>query len=387
VPVVPVILVCPVGWFNIGGVCLFGQFCPPGTEFANGCCVYRDCPASYVRIFGQCVPPPRTCGIGETYSEGRCEGPKCPGGLVPQPQPQIRTLLPNGSLPNGAGCPEGQRLINDRCQPVPGGDGGRNVCNTYCGCPPGTRVREDGTCVPTNECPPNMVRPERAGQNGLLRPNGPGSNGPIGDRCICADGYESTDGGRTCRPTNTCGPNMVIRNNECVCAEGFQWADGRCLPTNGSGPSSSRCEAPSILMGGACCSPEAVAAGLCGGPPPGLRPVCQPPKVMSDGRCVCPPGTEGETCQKPPKKTCGEGLRLVDGECVRPLAKKKKKKRPPKRPEERPRQPATTTQPMPGLDIGIGIGIGGGGRGGGPRPGGTPPGGGGGGGGRGRGPG
>jgi hypothetical protein len=81
-PVAPEAVICPAGWFNVDGVCSFPLACPAGTEFSNGCCVYRGCPASYVRVRGRCVPPPMNCNSDETYSEGRCEGPKCPSGLL-----------------------------------------------------------------------------------------------------------------------------------------------------------------------------------------------------------------------------------------------------------------------------------------------------------------
>ena len=83
-------IVCPVGWFNIGGICQAGLACPPGTEFANGCCGYRGCPPSYARVGGRCVPPPMNCGEGETYSEGRCQAPRCPPGMVPVGQKASR---------------------------------------------------------------------------------------------------------------------------------------------------------------------------------------------------------------------------------------------------------------------------------------------------------
>ena len=83
-PILPAAVVCPAGLFNVDGVCLFGLACPSGTEFSNGCCVYRGCPPSYVRIRGRCVPPPTNCGPIEVLSEGgHCEAPTCPPGLVP----------------------------------------------------------------------------------------------------------------------------------------------------------------------------------------------------------------------------------------------------------------------------------------------------------------
>ncbi|HYC18340.1 MAG TPA: hypothetical protein VEC94_14135 [Pseudolabrys sp.] len=172
-PLVPV--VCPPGLFDIDGICQFPLACPSGTEFSNGCCAYRGCPASYVRINGKCVPPPANCKSEETYANGRCEAPKCPAGLVP-----VKSQSGGGAGPNGAnvanssatnsgalnqlegalqrangGCPAGTVLNSDQCQPV------RNqpkMCggNTYCKCPDGTQVSEDGKCIKST-CPPQTI--------------------------------------------------------------------------------------------------------------------------------------------------------------------------------------------------------------------------------------
>ena len=68
-PIVPVAVMCPPGLFDIDGICRFPQACPSGTEFSNGCCAYRGCPASYVRINGRCVPPPMNCKSRRNLSQ------------------------------------------------------------------------------------------------------------------------------------------------------------------------------------------------------------------------------------------------------------------------------------------------------------------------------
>ena len=108
----PLVVACPVGLFNIDGVCQFPRACPPGTEFADGCCVYRGCPASYVRIRGRCVPPPMNCNSDETYAEGRCEAPRCPAGLVVAKKgTAFSPLRPINE------CSDGQQK-NERCMPA-----------------------------------------------------------------------------------------------------------------------------------------------------------------------------------------------------------------------------------------------------------------------------
>ena len=174
-PVLPLLpVICPVGWFNIGGICQAGLSCPHGTEFANGCCVYRGCPPSYVRIKGRCVPPPMECKLTEIYANdlapGHCETPRCPVELVP-----IERKLRNGAPQTSGGCGPGEVFNNstERCEPSGGGGGG--ACRpTYCGCPDGTRVSEDGTCK-KSECGPHMVQ-DPSGECGACE------NGYQGDR-------------------------------------------------------------------------------------------------------------------------------------------------------------------------------------------------------------
>ena len=204
---IAVAVVCPVGLFNVDGICQFPRACPPGTEFADGCCVYRDCPASYVRIRGRCVPPPMNCSSGETYSEGRCQAPQCPAGLVVAkkrtPLSPLQPIGPGGGL--GGNCPDGQQMSNDQCPP-PRNGGGRNVCGTptYCECPDGTQPNSDGTCK-KSECGPHMV-PAQGG----------------GGECVCDEGYQWITGSPSrCVPKSQC--DLTTGLTAGCCPAGSYW--------------------------------------------------------------------------------------------------------------------------------------------------------------------
>ena len=198
VPVLP--LVCPAGLFNVDGVCGFPLACPAGTEFADGCCVYRGCPASYVRIRGRCVPPPMRCNSNETYSEGRCEGPKCPAGLVLTERKIAQT---SDRPPRSTDCGPGEVFSNDRCQPAPGG--GPKMCGNYCKCPEGTRLSEDGTCKQSS-CGPHMVE----------------SN----NECVCEPDYQGivdSNGKLICHPRSSCDLTPGSTNTAGCCPAGSSW--------------------------------------------------------------------------------------------------------------------------------------------------------------------
>ena len=198
VPVLP--LVCPACLFSVDGVCGFPLACPVGTEFADGCCVYRGCPASYVRIRGRCVPPPMRCNSNETYSEGRCEGPKCPAGLVLTERKIAQT---SDRPPRSTDCGPGEVFTNDRCQPAPGG--GPKMCGNYCKCPEGTRLSEDGTCK-QSRCGPHMVE----------------SN----NECVCEPDYQGivdSNGKLICHPRTSCDLTPGSTNTAGCCPQGSSW--------------------------------------------------------------------------------------------------------------------------------------------------------------------
>lgn len=263
-PLIPVAIVCPIGQFNVDGVCWAGLACPPGTEFANGCCVYRGCPPSYARIRGQCVPPPLNCRAPEIYANtlqpGHCEAPKCPPGLVVVQRKTalggVVVLPPSGGDNGGIlprppmNCPAGQVMVNDKCQPS---GGGQNVCVNYCGCPEGTRLREDGTCKPKDGCPEGTVPIG----DGVCRPppsGCPEGTVPIGDGVCrpppsgCPEGTVSIGDG-VCRPPQKgCPPGShPIGDNVCQPDDGQQpklkveKAIASCCNVSGDGTQMARC--------------------------------------------------------------------------------------------------------------------------------------------------
>ena len=366
---VPVVLVCPVGLFNVDGICRAGLACPPGTEFSNGCCTYRGCPPSYARIRGRCVPPPLNCRPTEVYansaSPGHCEAPKCPPGqVVVARKAASGPAQSNGVIvlpPGNSNCPPGTVLSNDQCQPS---GGGQNMCVNYCGCPEGMRLSEDGTCKPPNDCGPVMVARDgnTCGCPEGTRYIGDGICQPVSG---CPEGTRPIGDG-VCQPVSGC-PEGTLPNADgrCVCRDGAPLVNGICCTREAF--TANRCGCPEdtwpSVLDGSCKPRDVFTAPLCVGPncptPPGgacpggrLRNSdgnCPPPQVCTGGKIF-----DGNTCR------CEAGkIENESGQCERPVtvqSKKPKKKRKPPPPKS-----SETPQSSPGISIGIGIG--GGGRG------------------------
>jgi hypothetical protein len=138
----------------------------------------------------------------------------------------------------------------------------------------------------------------------------------------------------TVQPTTSsevCAPGLIAVRQpsgppRCCTPEAV--AAGACLPP----PS---CQPPSIQVGDRCCTPDDVRSGRCG-PPPSCQPPsikvgdrCCTPEDVRSGRCGpltvdCPPGQfhgDDGRCYERPIRTCPTGLRLVDGQCVKPDGK------------------------------------------------------------------
>ena len=275
-PLVPVVLVCPPGLFEIDGACRFPLTCPAGTDYSNGCCGYSGCPASYVRINGKCVPPPVKCNPRELLTEGgRCESPKCPAGMV----------YVSGDAPGGAGALTNPSNFGANSGALSGlGDalkrGGTkpNACSGggYCKCPEGTRRGEDGTCKQSS-CGPNMI--------------------DQGGECVCdlKAGYQGVtkDGHYTCVQIAQCDQSPA----QC-CESGWQWspATHTCVP-----PPPPRCN-PSdptsmVKKGGQCVCRDGSSGGQSGGSSPvsGLpdQNCCPADRNFNAVTNTCEPGNPG----------------------------------------------------------------------------------------------
>ncbi|HEY7457449.1 MAG TPA: hypothetical protein VH765_01725, partial [Xanthobacteraceae bacterium] len=286
-PAVPVLL-CPSGWFNVGGVCVTGQTCPAGTEFADGCCVYKDCPPSYVSIGGRCVPPPVICKIGETYANGRCMPAACPPGLVVTP-PKNGTNGP--SVPpilNGSSvvviCSDGKPAVNGQCSPP--GEGGKKMCAGYCACPEGTKADLNGGCVRTpppvtDDCTPaDQLR-------GICVPPPKVGRCPEGQSLVCNERDRCT-----CQPTGTTPPPTTITcppDTAKICAGDSpdETKDCRCNPIT-TPPPATECPFPNVVVDGVCCKYGDYQTGTCGTTPPAPpSPACL---VCKEGEKYCRPG-------------------------------------------------------------------------------------------------
>ena len=115
------------------------------------------------------------------------------------------------SHPVAAASP-GQTRINDVCEPTGG------MCVNYCGCPEGTRLREDGTCRPKDGCPEGTV--------------------PIGDG--------------VCRPPQSGCPEGTVPIGDGVCRppSGCRKAPARAVTANASA------RVRRLLVNGKCCTRE-----------------------------------------------------------------------------------------------------------------------------------
>jgi hypothetical protein len=274
-PLVPVVLICPPGLFDVDGVCRFPLTCPAGTEFSDGCCGYRGCPASYVRINGKCVPPPMNCNPREVLSEGgRCEAPKCPPGME-----YVNSQARGGSGPNGLTAPNSGALspgalnqlqeAQQRAKPKMCSGGG------YCRCPEDTQRIEDGTCKKSSGCGPNMAL--RDGE------------------CTCVNGYVYATDWNTCVPTTVCDPGTPGGNTSGCCKPGRQWSQAlSCDPPPRCDPSD---PTSMVTKGGQCVCKDGSSGGQSGGSSPaaGLsgQNCCPTDRRFNAVTNKCEPGDPG----------------------------------------------------------------------------------------------
>ncbi|MEA2382183.1 MAG: hypothetical protein QOH72_2154 [Solirubrobacteraceae bacterium] len=163
------------------------------------------------------------------------------------------------------------------------------------GCPPpnqcegGKVMKEDGTCVPVDQCrAPNVVK------DGTCVPAEPCKAGEVmkDGTCVpanqCNAGEVMKDG--TCVPANQCKPPYVVNNGACVpadkCVPPNTVVNGVCTP-----PDTPQCRPGQVVVGGQCVNPQPDSNG------------CTPPQVLQNGVCATPGTTVAGTAQQAPAAT------------------------------------------------------------------------------------
>ncbi len=343
------------------GECRRGEIqicCRAGASEPNGLAV-------------SCAPPPPGTNVCPGNATKVCCTPNANGVCVPRPPPPPPSTPPPGGKPPPVPPPSGGKPF-----PVPPPSGGKPfpVSPPSGGKPPPFSGIKPLPLPPPSDGEPRQIPaapdvPEVPGnlppanQRARTPPATPVPSGtPTATEDMCsAWGWVPFVGficqpDRTCHSDNDCPTSTICRQGACIIPS--QSAAPASVPAPSEG-----CQRPSILVNGACCSPETVAAGVCGA-------VSPPPPPQSNG---CPvglfPSTNGKTCctrEEITNETCG----------VPPAPKKKLRK---KRAEKPAPVPDSAPQINPGFSIQIGPGGGfpggggsrrggGGGRGGGPKP-------------------
>ncbi len=226
---------CPAGAINVRGACVFPLACPLGTEFTNGRCVYPGCPASYVRIGSQCVPPPVNCKPNETYwgQTNRCEPPKCGSGLVQLDE-------------------DGKESISSGLQPAKG---------SYCACPAGQAPNDQGKCV---GCTAKEKLYGRCGEKPADQPGEAAKEDPT-----------------------------TPVSGECLWWERML---GKCDQKPVDQPATDTCRLPDYpLQDGTCCTRADRQAGRCGSQPPARTEYCPSYLAKVDSSC-CDRGQVAHSC-------------------------------------------------------------------------------------------
>ena len=317
--------VCPAGQVAVEAqIAVEGQAavtCQPQRSAAA-----PQCTADQVRVGNSCRSPDPacsggrirlvtgaacTCPRGTVESGGLCEtvqarGGRCAGGT-------------RNSFTGQCACPRGTALVNDDCVPADTGPGftpvicpgETRVVGGFCACPGDMQVQSDSACA----CPAGFGI-----KAGGLTPIGRKDRGLCelcpADQRLTPDGYCAPacpqELGWVCLPPGS-EANPVAQGSNCACRS--------LTPPVQTSDRQPDCPRGLIRQFDSCCTPEAIAAGTCGGAPSELATVCRAPLVAFGGRCCTRDAIGTARCAAPALGAATHGgcrrgeIRGEDGRC------------------------------------------------------------------------
>jgi hypothetical protein len=256
---------------------------PPNLPFES--CARLDAPASAEQacISGMpAEPPPRR--------EGSRPDPICAGGaFLVRPPSGVAQCCTLRSVAAGT-CAGGRAVCAD----------GTNFnlrtgsCDRKETCAADARLR-DGTCCPAGQ---------KAGSDGRCQAQLSCRSDQVERDGECVDGPISAAQG--CPADRTADAS----SNTCVCRSGRE-VNGVCMTP----ATVAECPRGQIRQFDRCCTPEAIAAGACGGAPPPSVTLCPSPLLAFGGRC-CTREEIGTGRCAAPARGCARGqYRGDDGRC------------------------------------------------------------------------
>jgi hypothetical protein len=315
-----------------GGICLPAAVadCTGGRvlDAATNQCVtpVAGCTVDQVRIGDRCLSADPGCDGGKIrlVAGAACS---CPRGTVEQGG-RCQTVQARGGrcaggtrniLTGQCACPRGTALVNEDCVPADTGPGftpvicpgETRVVGGFCACPGDMQVQSDSACA----CPAGFGI-----KAGGSTPTGRKERGLCelcpADQRLTPDGYCAPacpqELGWVCLPPGS-EANPVAQGSNCACRS--------LTPLIQTSSQQPACPRGQIRQFDSCCTPEAIAAGTCGGAAAELATVCQAPLVAFAGRCCTRDAVGTARCAAPALGAAVHGgcrrgeVRGSDGRC------------------------------------------------------------------------